>query len=137
MTERALGRLHNINKAFLLNLNRSGTQSVHDHFIRAGLSTVHWPAVVDGIDYERQVMGREHNLDFVADLLGPVFARATAASDVPVPVLDRQLEKRYENARFLSVRRESGEWVSSVRRHIGGRTLHPFEKVQYFQYLSG
>src|SRR6266542_4832370 len=98
-----------MNKIFVLSLHRTGTQSVHDLFIRLGLSAVHWPAVVDGIDYQSQVIGREDDLGFVADLLTPVFEQVTAVSDVPVPVLYRELEAQYDNARFIAIRRKPHE----------------------------
>jgi hypothetical protein len=123
-------------KIFVLSLHRTGTQSVHDLFLRLGLRAVHWPAIVDGVDYQSRIIGKEDDPTFIADVLAPVFARATALSDVPIPVLYQVLDARFRNAQFIAVRRNASDWVRSVRRHTDERRLNPFEKAQYFHYLA-
>ena len=126
-----------MHKIFVLSLHRSATQSVHDLFLRAGLSAIHWPPTgVDGVDYQQKIAGREDDLAFVTETLDPVFRTVDAASDLPVPVLYRELEARYPQARFLAVRRKPEDWVRSVRRHLGDRPLAPFAKVLYHRYLA-
>src|SRR5260221_231097 len=65
-------------KIFVLSLHRTGTQSVHDLFLRLGLRAIHWPSIVDGVNYQSKIVGRENDPYFIANVLAPVFARATA-----------------------------------------------------------
>ena len=121
---------------FNLSLHRSGTQSAHDLFRRAGASSIHWPANVDGVDYQALVEGRETDLDFVAATLGPVFDSYVAVNDAPIPALYRQLAKRMPNARFFALYRSPDTWIASVRRHIGTREFVPFEKAVYWSFFQ-
>ena len=123
-------------KIFNLSLHRSGTQSVHDLLVRSGLSSIHFPGVVKGTDYQERVSGHEDDLDYVADVLSPVFDRVTAIGDVPIGVLYRQLAAIPESA-FLLALRNPLAWVRSVRHHVGERDLNGFEKVQYWRCLTG
>jgi hypothetical protein len=124
-------------KIFVLSLHRSATQSVHDLFVRSGLRAIHWPGYIDGIDYQSRIIGKENDPHFIASVLTPVFARATAFSDVPIPALYRVLDAQFRGAKFIAVRRAASDWVRSVRRHCAERKLNPYEKAQYFQYLPG
>jgi hypothetical protein len=123
-------------KIFVLSLHRTGTQSVHDLFVRLGIRAIHWPKIVDGVDYQSRIIGRENDPAFIVDVLAPVFARATALSDVPIPALYRVLDARFRGAQFIAVRRDASGWIRSVRRHIGERPFNPFEKAQYFPYFA-
>lgn len=121
---------------FNISLHRTGTQSTHDLFRRSGVTTVHWPATVDGVDYQSQIVGRETDLDFIAQALEPVFDAYVAVSDAPIPALYRQLAERRPDARFFALHRPSEAWISSVRRHIGDRAFVPFEQVVYWSYFQ-
>jgi hypothetical protein len=122
-------------KIFVVSLHRCATQSANRFLEQAGLKTYHWPSKVDELDYESHVIGRETNLDFIAELLRPVFDRFDAVSDVPVPVLYRQLDTMYRGARFVAIRRDPASWVEAVRRYCGDRLLDPYERTQYWRYL--
>lgn len=122
-------------RIFNLSLHRSGTQSLHDLFVQAGLRSVHWPAVVRGVDYQGQVAGRETDLELVAKILKPVFVGANVVGDVPTPALHRQLAARFAHARFFVIRRPPKDWVRSVRRHVGERPFDPFERVVYWTHF--
>ena len=121
---------------FNISLHRSGTQSAHDLFRRSGVSSIHWPADVGGVDYQSRIAGRETDLDFVAEALEPVFDANVAISDAPIPALYRQLAKRRPDARFFALYRPVDAWISSVRRHIGDRAFVPFEQVVYWSYFK-
>jgi hypothetical protein len=129
-------KLRSGSKIFVLSLHRCATQSTHDLFLRAGVDAIHWPVVVGDVDCETQVIGRELDSDFIVDILAPVIASATAFSDVPFPTIYESLAKKYSDARFLAISRSPFDWVRSVRRHVGGRSLYPYEKVQYWRYLK-
>lgn len=85
---------------------------------------------------ESKILGREHDLEFVADMLTPALESYDAVTDVPIPVLYRQLFLRYPTAKFILLLRDPFDWLRSVRRHIGKRALLPYERVQYWHYLK-
>lgn len=121
---------------FNISLHRSGTQSTHDLFRRSGVSSIHWPANVGGVDYQSRIVGRETDLDFVAEVLDPVFDAYVAVSDAPIPAIYRPLAKRRPDAFFFALYRPADGWISSVRRHVGDRAFVPFEQVVYWSYFK-
>jgi Sulfotransferase domain/EF hand len=125
-------------KVFVLSLHRSGTQSIHHLFLQAGLNSIHGvPLVVDGVDVSARIIGQEQDIGFIAETLDPIFRLADAASDLPVPVLYRELERRYPDALFIVVRRRAEEWVRSVRANLGQSLLPVDARILYYQYVAG
>ncbi len=122
-------------KCFVVSLHRTGTRAMSD-FLRSFLSVLQYPVRHRGIDMESKVQGREADLEFVAETLGPALDAYDSVSDVPIPVLYRQLFRRYPTARFILLLRNPFDWVRSVRRHIGTRAFWPYERVQYWHYLQ-
>lgn len=122
-------------KCFVLSLHRSGTRSVTDLFEQLGLRTIHWPVRYNGVRLQPKVAGRETDLEFVTDVIEPVINKHDAVTDVPVPVLYRQLDERYPNAKFLLLRRNPTDWIRSVRKHTRGRSFNIYERVQYWHYF--
>ena len=122
-------------KIFNVSLHRSGTQSVHDLLVRSGISSIHWPGSVKGVDYQAKITGHENDRAYVAAALAPVINMATAVSDVPIAALYDHLENAYTNSAFILVSRNPFHWVRSIRRHIGAREFTAFERVQYWRYL--
>jgi len=123
-------------KVFVISLHRTMTRSTDALLSMAGLETVHWPKSFQGCDLQEAVRGREEDLDAVYEVLSPVLCHYEAFGDVPFPTLFRQMARDYPEARFVLVHREPHAWARSVRGMIGGRELKPFEKVQYWSYLS-
>jgi hypothetical protein len=121
---------------FNISLHRSATQSCHDLFRRNGVSAVHWPAVVDGVDYQAKVVGREDDPAFVAETLAPVFRAYAAVSDAPLAALYAPLSAAYPSAKFFAFYRPAAAWVRSVRRHVQSRRFVPFERVVYWSYFT-
>jgi glycosyltransferase involved in cell wall biosynthesis len=126
-----------MSKVFVVSLHRSATQSTGQFLQAAGMRICHWPARVDGVDYQSQVVGIETSRRKIVRILGPVFEAFDAFDDVPLPVLYKELDAAYPDARFIAVYRDPFEWVRSVRRHCRGRKLDPYERVQYWRYLEG
>jgi len=123
-------------KVFVLSLHRCATQSTGLFMQNAGMQRCHWPAVVDGIDYEAKIFGVEGDTAKIADILAPVFDRFDVVDDVPVPVLYKELAARYPDAKFVAVYRNPFDWVRSVRIHCQARFLHLYERAQYWHYLD-
>lgn len=122
-------------KCFPVSLHRTGTRSMST-LLSQYCSVLQYPVKYGGVDLESQIAGREQDLGFVADLLSPALESYDSVTDVPVPVLYRQLYHRYPTARFILLLRDPFDWLRSVRRHIGRRMLLPCERVQYWQYLT-
>jgi hypothetical protein len=124
-------------KHFVISLPRTGTKSTDQFFRERGFLTVHWPTVVDGVDYQSAVVGHESNPSFVAELLQPVIARRDVFSDVPFPALYRELSARYAHAKFILAYRNAFDWVRSMRGHHAkaARGFTPFERVLYWSYF--
>ena len=118
-------------KCFILSLHRTGTRSTVQ-YLNSFLSVSHYV----GKEPESKVLGRETDLEFVADVLDPVFQTYDAVADVPIPVLYQQLFHRYPTAKFILLCRNPFDWVRSVRRHVGERRLHPYERIQYWHYFT-
>jgi len=121
---------------FNLSLHRSGTQSAHDLFRRAGLRSIHWIANAGGVDYQALIEGHEADLDFVARAITPALADYDEVSDAPIPALYRQLARQEPNALFFALYRSPESWIGSVRRHIGARAFVPFERIMYWSYFE-
>jgi len=122
-------------KVFVVSLHRSGTQSVHDIFLRSGLKSVHWPVLHGEVDIQAMVAGRETDLEFVADKLAPIVEDCDAISDMPICALYDVFAMKYPDSVFVATERPAEDWIRSVRWHIGTRTLLPYEKVGYWRYL--
>lgn len=122
-------------KCFTLSLHRTGTRSMSE-FLSSSCSVLQYPVRHRGVNLETRILGREHDLDFVADVIGPALDSYDSVTDVPIPVLYRQLFRRYPAAKFILLLRSPFDWVRSVRRHIGERVFLPYERVQYWHYLK-
>jgi hypothetical protein len=122
-------------KCFVIGLHRTGTRAMSE-FLSSFLSVLQYPVRHNGIDLESKILGREADLEFVVETLGPALDTYDSVTDVPIPVLYRQLFRRYPTAKFILLLRNPFDWVRSVRSHIGGRALWPYERVQYWHYLQ-
>lgn len=122
-------------KCFVLSLHRSGTSSASVLLERLGIRTIHWPGRHNKIKLTQMIVGRETDLEFVLDTIMPVLNKHDAAADVPIPVLYRQLQDRFPEAKWILILRNPEDWVRSIRERIGDRELRPFERVQYWHYF--
>ena len=123
-------------KIFVVGLHRCAGQSVELFLRNVGFRTCHWPAIVEGIDYQSKIDGLETARTTIVKILRPVFDAYDAVSDVPLPALYRELDRAYPDARFIAIYRNPFDWVRSVRQHCAGRPLDLYERVQYWHYLS-
>ncbi len=123
-------------KIFVVSLHRCAAQSTELFLKKAGFKTCHWPAVVDGIDYQSKIVGSETARAKIVKTLRPVFDEFEAFSDVPLPALYKELDKAYPDAQFIAIYRNPFDWIRSVRRHCADRPLDPYERVQYWHYVA-
>jgi len=122
-------------KCFVVSLHRTGTRAM-SKFLCSFLSVLQYPVRYKGIDLESKIRDRETDLEFVAETLGPALDAYDTVTDVPVPVLYRQLFRQYPTAKFILLLRNPFDWLRSVRSLIGERMLWPYERVQYWHYLQ-
>lgn len=122
-------------KCFNVSLHRTGTRSLSD-LLSSFCSVLQYPVRHRGVHLESRILGREHDLEFIVEVLSPALDSYDAVTDVPMPVLYRQLLLRYPEAKFIFMVRDPFDWLRSVRRHIGKRALLPYERVQYWRYLD-
>jgi hypothetical protein len=122
-------------KCFLVSLHRTGTRSM-SKLLSNYCSVLQYPVYHEGVDLESRIAGREHDLEFIADVLSPALDSYDSVTDAPLPVLYRQLHFRYPTAKFILLLRNPFDWVRSVRRHLGKRAFLPYERVQYWHYLK-
>ena len=123
-------------KVFIISLHRCATQSTGLFLQNAGFRRCHWPAVVNGVDYQSKIVGMEAETTKIAATLYPVFDAFDVVDDVPVPVLYKELAVMYPDAKFIAVYRNPFDWLRSVRNHCGARLLDPYECAQYWKYLN-
>lgn len=127
-------------KIFCIGFNKTGTTSLGEYFRLCGLTSCHWPSVVDGIDYEARCAPIWNQPDKVLDQLAPVLDAYQVHSDVPWPGLVAQLAARYPDALFVLSTRAPEAWWSSLEAHwsLGVRQhrLSPYERIQFRPYLD-
>ena len=122
-------------KCFVVSLHRTGTRAMSE-FLCKFLSVFQYPVRYKGIDLESKIRDREADLEFVTETLRPALDAYDTVTDVPIPVLYRQLFRQYPTAKFILLLRNPFDWLRSVRSHIGARMLWPYERVQYWHYLQ-
>src|SRR5215471_16769163 len=125
-----------LSKIFVVSLHRSATQSTERFLRNAGFTTCHWPAIVNGIDYQSMILGYETSPTKIVERLRPVFDAYEAFDDLPIPTLYEVLNETYPGSRFIALWRNPQDWVQSVRRHCHSRPLDLYERVQYWRYLD-
>jgi hypothetical protein len=122
-------------KVFVVSLHRTGTRSITALLQSFGLNAQHWIGKHEGTDFQPLIEGHEEDLDYIARLMMPAIDTFDSVSDVPIPVLYRQLAETYPDAKFLLVERDPSDWVRSVHRHLGSEDFSALERVQYWHYF--
>ena len=128
-------------KIFCIGFNKTGTTSLSHYFRLCGLTSCHWPSVVDGTDYEARCVAVWNQPAKVLETLKPVIADYEVHSDVPWSGLVAELAARYPDALFILSTREPAMWWNSLDAHWSLATrrhrLSPFERIQFQPYLTG
>ena len=128
-------------KIFGIGFGRTGTRSLARYLQSASYNTIHWPSIVDGVNYETRIAAFIGDGARVVEELMPVLDRYDAFTDVPFPGLYRELADLYPDARFILTTRNLENWWRSVARHWGlawgPYQLEPYLQIQYRRYLPG
>jgi hypothetical protein len=131
----------NRSKVFGIGFQKTGTTSLHHFLRRLGYSSIHWPHVVAGINYEKLCIPAVQDRRQVVGLLSPLFEGFDAFTDVPFPGLYRELFEIMPDSRFILVERDPDQWWESLSRHwrltaSRARRLDPYEYLVYNLYSS-
>lgn len=101
-----------------------------------GYRTLHFPKFSGGRNLMEAVRGLEDNPHKVVERLRPAIQERDALSDVPIPGLYKELAEHWPDSRFILVTRDPWQWARSVRGHMKGRMLSPFNRIQYQPYFG-
>lgn len=95
-------------RVFGIGMHKTGTTSLHEALTILGYRSGHWTTAKWAKHVWRQVMekGTSYSLDQVY-----------AASDLPMPLLFRQLDAAYPGAKFILTVRDEWKWLKSVSNH--------------------
>lgn len=88
---------------------------------------------------ERQVVGREEDLEFIAEVSRPFLEQYDAAADLPVPAIYQQLDRMFPKSRFIMIRRNPEAWADSILKRYAIKKksfVSPFACAFYWQYLE-
>lgn len=110
------------NKVFCIGLNKTGTTSVGDALKILGFNRFGWRPGISA-----QLVNRWHEGNFSP--FTQVIEDHDAFEDLPWPLVFKELEERYPDAKFILTYRSNEEaWLSSIQKHIerGSRWLGHF-----------
>ena len=127
-------------KTFCIAFHKSGTSSMHAWFERAGMTSLHYPKHVGGLNYARLIRPVIDDNGEIIRVLSPVIAAHDAHSDAPWPGLYPELARTYPQSRFILLRRDPENWWESLARDwqidLVARRMTAFEWVQYRRTLE-
>ena len=128
-------------KVFSIGFGRVASRSLNAYLRLLGYRAIHWPAVVNGVDFKARLVPFIDNPAGAVDALAPLLAKYDAFSDVPFPGLYCELAVRFPDARFILLTRDLDAWFRSASEiwalQRGAHVFDPFERVLYNVYLPG
>jgi hypothetical protein len=95
-------------RIFGVGMQKTATNSLNKALIELGYDSAHWKSAhwAKAIWEEMQCYGRSITLE-----------RSYALTDLPIPVLFRELDAAYPGSKFILTVRNEDEWIESVRKH--------------------
>jgi hypothetical protein len=95
-------------RVFGIGLHKTATTSLHRAMEALGYDSWHWNSA-----HSAKAIWQEMNNNGYSKIL----ERYHAASDLPVPLLFRQLDKAYPGSKFVLTVRAVNTWMDALRRH--------------------
>ena len=89
-------------------LSRTGTRSLQAALTELGYATAHF------VEHRDELRGL--NTWFQGNFSCDSLADYDAATDLPIPIFYQQLDRRYPGSKFVLTVRDTGEWLTSVRK---------------------
>ena len=106
-------------KIFVLGLSKTGTTSVGNALALLGYKRIGW----------KDIRSRHLVHTFINGDLDPLIEQTRhfdAFEDLPWPYIYREMAEMYPDAKFvLTLRKDEGTWLKSLRRHMGRGTWEP------------
>ena len=94
-------------RVFGIGMHKTGTSSLHSAFGELGLNSAHWNTALWARRVcEEMATGRSATVE-----------SHYAFSDLPFPLLYRELDKAYPGSKFILTTRPETDWLRSVRDH--------------------
>jgi glycosyltransferase involved in cell wall biosynthesis len=95
-------------RIFGIGMHKTGTTSLNTALKVLGFESAHWKSAhwVKAIWQEINSTGQSRTLE-----------QSYALSDLPIPLLFRQLDKAYPGSKFILTTRNEVKWLESVRKH--------------------
>lgn len=96
-------------RIFGVGLSKTGTVSLHQALKLLGYDSWHWSSAhaAKSIWQEMKSEGRSQSLE-----------RYEALTDLPIPILYRELDVAYPGSKFILTLRNEEKWLESIRRHF-------------------
>jgi len=106
-------------RVFGIGMHKTATTSLHNALASLGYESWHWSSAhaAKSIWREMNQRGRSATLEAY-----------DAASDLPIPLLFRELDRAYPGSRFILTLRDERNWLHAVMRHFS---------VSYNKYRAG
>jgi hypothetical protein len=120
-----------MNKIVILSLGKSATTSTSLFFEKLGYRSLHWlgsivdPNTLKGMSLEEIVEFNAY-LEDSYDVL----------SDYPYCMTYEYFDKKYQDAKFILITRNSEEWVNSIRNHDKLKEFTPIRVASWSKYLN-
>ncbi len=96
-------------RVFGVGMHKTGTTTLATALRTLGIDCAHWPSAhwAKGVWEEMANLGAS-----------PLLERSLAATDLPLPLLFRELDTAYPGSKFVLTVRDEDQWVKSVERHF-------------------
>ena len=96
-------------RIFGIGMHKTATTSLHAALQILKYESVHWPSAawVQSVWDQMHFYGKSRTLE-----------TAYAATDLPIPLLYKQLDKTYPNSKFILTVRDDFNWLRSVSNHF-------------------
>ena len=105
-------------RIFGIGLHKTATTSLHAALQILGYESAHWPSGA----WARAVLE-----EMTAKGFSPTLEKTYAASDLPISILYKELDKAYPGSKFILTIRNESEWLRSVRDHFSYRNPYRWE----------
>jgi Sulfotransferase domain/N-terminal domain of galactosyltransferase len=96
-------------RIFGIGMHKTGTTSLHRALQILGYDSWHWSSAHAAKAIWREMNNEGHSV---------TLERYHAASDLPMPLLYKQLDLAYPRSKFILTVRSNEEWLGSVRKHF-------------------
>jgi hypothetical protein len=95
-------------RIFGIGMHKTGTTSLHQAFQILGYDSGHW----NNAHWAKAIWREMNDIGH-----SPTLERSYALSDLPIPLLYKELDRAYPGSKFILTIRPEDDWLRSVRQH--------------------